>query len=448
MYAVIMKSNTPIGIRSTVIIPNGEDDPRVFSRIGEGRGRAFPWEEGIVDIKETEQVIGEPIAKQITPADYTALANGGKPTVLLAKLAQAMADAQGITNPDPATAVFDDIYTDAIEDPSSLGAYLERVIPNIVTPVITPTPQPVVQETPAVVMPAVTLTESETPMEYGTPICPASSDLAVLEIPDKEDYYERSWFGVTETTLYDYASAHSKAVLITGPAGTGKSSSARNYAAKRGLPFVTIECTQQIDQSVTQGRFVPTGVGNSLRWKYSQLATAVQQPSVILLNEMSRMSGKAAVLFLRLLQERELIVDVHNEVIKVHPQCIIIADQNVGSAYTGASKQDAALVDRYAVKMEFDYDSKIESNFIKSPALLRFASDIRDASKVTDDFSVPMSTRVLIEFQHKLQHLKNWDFALYDMLNNFPAEEGEREAIKMRLEAESDVIKADYGITN
>ena len=447
MYAVIMKSSTPIGVRSTVIIPNGEDDPRIFSRIGEGRGRAFPWEEGIVDMKETEQVIGEPIAKQITPSDYAALANGGKPTVLLAKLAQAMSDAVGVTNPDPATAVFDDIYNDASEDPANLATYLEQVVASTATPAVPPAPQPVVyipeQE---IALPNVTSTESETPMEYGTPIRPASSDLAVLEIPDKEDYYERSWFGLTETDLYDYASKFSKAVLITGPAGTGKSSSARNYAAKRNLPFVTIECTQQIDQSVTQGRFVPTGVGNSLRWKYSQLATAIQQPSVILLNEMSRMSGKSAVLFLRLLQERELIVDVHNEVIKVHPQCIIIADQNVGSAYTGASKQDAALVDRYAVKMEFDYDTKIEKNFIKSPALLKFASDIRDASRVTDDFSVPMSTRVLIEFQHKLSNLKNWEFALYDFLNNFPSEEGEREAIKMRLEAEADTIKSEYGI--
>jgi MoxR-like ATPase len=245
--------------------------------------------------------------------------------------------------------------------------------------------------------------------------------------------------------VYDYARKTQQNVLLTGEAGTGKTSSARNYAAHNKLPFVTIECTQQIDQSVTQGRFIPTGVGNATQWKYSQLATAIQQPAVVLLNELTRMTPKAASLFLRLLQERELLIEPLNEVIKVHPDCVFIADQNTGFGYTGTSKQDAALVDRFNVKLEFRYDTAIEGKFIKSSALLEFASNIREASEMNDEFSIPLSTRVLQNFQAQATSL-NFAFAVHGLLANFPKSDGERDAIKMRLDAEIDRIASDLGL--
>jgi MoxR-like ATPase len=279
-------------------------------------------------------------------------------------------------------------------------------------------------------------------MDYGTVIPPTQQNLAVLEVPKLVPYYERTFAGHSEEAVYDYARSTQQNVLLTGDAGTGKTSSARNYAAKRNLPFNVVECSQQIDQTITQGRFVSTGVGNSLRWLYSQLATIIRGEGVVLLNEMSRMSPKAGMLFLRLLEERELVIDVHNEVIPVHDGCLIIGDQNVGSGYTGTSKQDDALYDRFGIKLEFRYDTKIESKFIKSPTLLKFAEDIRTASSISDEFSVPMSTRILKNFQDNAIGL-GFDFAVENLLNNFPSVDGERDAIKMRIDAERDTIIAE-----
>jgi len=276
-------------------------------------------------------------------------------------------------------------------------------------------------------------------------LAPTSGAEAVLVVPDVQPYFPREFEGVTEETIYDYARKTQQNVLLTGDAGTGKTSSARNYAAKNGLPFVTVECTQQIDQSITQGRFIPTGVGNSVAWKYSQLATAIQRPAVILINELTRMTPKAASLFLRLLQERELLIEPLNEVIKVHPDTIFIADQNTGVGYVGTSKQDNALVDRFNLKLEFHYDSKIESKFIKSTALLEFATSIRQAAEQNDQFSVPMSTRALINFQAQASHL-GFVFAANSLLNNFPKSDGEREAIKMRFDADSLTIASELGV--
>ena len=267
---------------------------------------------------------------------------------------------------------------------------------------------------------------------------------SVLTVPDIQPYFPRVHSGKTEEEILKYAQATQQAVLFTGPAGTGKTSSARHYAATHQLPFVVIECTQQVDQTVTQGRFVPTADGQ-VRWLDSQLATAIQQPSVILFNELTRMSPKAASLFLRLLQERELAIEPLNKVIKVHPDCLIIADQNTGYGYTGTSKQDAALIDRFNLKVEFEYDTEIEKHFIKSPALLAFADGIRVAAKTADEFSVPMSTRVLINFQAQAQAL-GFEFAVNSLLNNFPKSDGEREGIKMRLDADALNIASELGV--
>jgi hypothetical protein len=383
------------------------------------------------------------------------------------KLVRQVKDEAYVLAPNTLGQVYTDILSDAVTSPASLMKYTKAMSPVVVSPSIQVTPQPVVE---TVVEPvdepvmetleelrdklmglSITTTEpvKENVMEMTTLISPPATEVttqAVLHTPDVEEYYEREWNGVTESQVYAWAHKSQLNVLLTGDAGTGKTSSARNYAAKHNLPFVTIECTQQIDQSITQGRYVPTGVGNSMRWTYSQLATAIQQPSVILINELTRMNAKSASLFLRLLQERELLIEPLNEVIKVHPECIFIADQNTGLGYTGTVRQDNALLDRFNVKLEFKYDDKIESKFIKSPTLLLFANSIRQASEMSDQFSVPMSTRLLKNFIAQATNL-NFEFAVTALLNAFPKSDGEREALKMRFDAEFDKIAQELNVS-
>ena len=466
MFAVIMRSKTATdsSIRQTAIVPvNGA--VHVYTRDGGGRGIAGAWHKVPPVFNDGEFVVGQPQTKQIQMRDYTDLQAGNTPTNLLQKLVrEAVADEREFKN-DYAEEVFVSLYSGATDNPINLIQFRKLVAPAVVEPVVvSPTIQVVHEPEPQPVMvsvhygdrvvleeltPAVPITQEtihkEDVMTYSTVAPQQNQADAVLTIPVAHPYFERKFDGLLESAIYDYARKTQTNVLLTGDAGTGKTSSARNYAAKNNLPFVTIECTQQIDQSITQGRFVPTGVGNGTQWKYSQLATAIQQPSVVLINELTRMSPKAASLFLRLLEERELLIEPMNEVIKVHPDCIFIADQNTGLGYTGTSKQDAALVDRFRTKLEFKYDSDIESKFIKSEALLSFANDIRQASEITDEFSVPMSSRILQNFQDHAQSL-NFAFAVTSLLNNYPKSDGEREAIKMRFDAVSDEIATQLGV--
>ena len=447
MFATILQSNTPDGVRQTAVVP-AQDRLRVFTRVGQARGVAGAWKEEVPTLTG-ETVVGSPRSVNITENDYRDLQFPITPTTLLQKLVRTTVDNNAVTS-SPAQDELSHIASTAVTNPAMLAVYL-RGMPSVSVSSTTTVEEPTVVEVePEVVEPVVEVsytppTVEEEGVHALTTTTPASSHDTVLTVPDVQPYFSRTFDGLSEQEVYDYARKTQQNVLLTGEAGTGKTSSARNYAAHNKLPFVTIECTQQIDQSVTQGRFIPTGVGNATQWKYSQLATAIQQPSVVLLNELTRMTPKAASLFLRLLQERELLIEPLNEVIKVHPDCVFIADQNTGFGYTGTSKQDAALVDRFNVKLEFRYDTAIEAKFIKSPALLEFASNIREASEMNDEFSIPLSTRVLQNFQAQATSL-NFAFAVHGLLANFPKSDGERDAIKMRLDAEIDRIASDLGL--
>lgn len=454
MFAVILQESSPYGIKQYAVIPQPDGTVRELMREGKNlRGTAGAWGPKPEFHMMTGMLVGEPVAIQITTADYRDLQYPITPTTLVQKLVRTVKDENtvGVKNFE---AVYSQVLQTAQDNPVLLGVYLStspQPQPVTVSPTIQVVQQPVLSEASVeyVELPFVPeyqpLEESESPMQYST-VAPSLSDShAVLTVPDAELYVSRKFYGNTEEEIYDTARANGWNVLLTGDAGTGKTSSARNYAAQHSLPFVTIECTQQIDQSITQGRFVPTGVGNSTQWKYSQLATAIQQPSVILINELTRMTPKAASLFLRLLQERELLIEPMNEVIKVHPGVLFIADQNTGLGYTGTSKQDAALVDRFNIKLEFHYDKDIESKFIPSPTLLEFAASIRQASELNDEFSVPMSTRILKNFIAQARSL-NFEFAINSMLSNYPKMDGEREGIKMRFDADASQIADELGV--
>jgi hypothetical protein len=445
MYAAMMKSQNSQGeLRTVAITPTADGNVRIFSRLGEGRGRAGAWVEGDVLIEDNEMLVGSPVSLKITPAEDRIINSTITPSMFLVKLGKKLT-ASNVTS-NSALDEFNTLVEQTMNDPSSLAVY-----ENAVVQVTQATPQPVVQQvvaTPPQPDPQVQEIElpiQETPMQYTNSSVLSSDNETPITVPAGRLHIERVFDGVLESQVFDFARDNQRTVLLTGPAGTGKSSAAEHYAHIRNIPFVVVECTQQIDQTVLHGRFVPTGVGNSTKWKYSQFATAIQQPSVILINELSRLQPKAASLLLRVLNERELIVDQLNQVIKVHPECLFIADQNTGQGYTGVQRQDDALYDRMQPKLEFDYDIELESKFIPSSALLQFAHSIREASKTTDQFSKPMSTRILLNFIEQAKGL-NLSFAVSSMLNNFPKDDGEREAIKMTFDANVDVIAQELGV--
>lgn len=268
-------------------------------------------------------------------------------------------------------------------------------------------------------------------------------DVEPLDHPALAGYLPRSMpGGVTESDLYEYARSQSLAVAIVGPAGSGKTTSVRRHAAWAGLPIVVVTCTPQIDDDVVQGAYVPTGNGTELRWRYSALAAALRQPSVVLLNESNRMGPRANAMFLGLLQERRLVMSRHlDETVEVHPECLIVADANPG--YRGTQKSDEAFLDRFAIKVAFDYDPVIEAKLIASPSLLALAQSLRNSGAFDEGAATPVSTRLLLAFVDTARGL-GWEFAVHSLLNNFGTDD--RHALEMLLHTHSDSIRSELGV--
>jgi MoxR-like ATPase len=324
---------------------------------------------------------------------------------------------------------------DAVADPEAFAIY-QNSSPAMVTW------QPAYQQGPAVIAssPAVQVAR-ETSTE------PVASDsfmqftMPQLSDPDVSVYIPRTdVYGKSEVEVFDFARATQEVVAIDGHAGTGKTSSARHYSALRGLPFLRLEMTQSIDTSVTQGKFVPDGVGG-LKWVYSPLARLIQEPSVILLNEFTRTSPKNATLFTGLLEERQLLIDSHlGEVIPVHPETLFVVDYNSG--YRGTQGIDQAIFDRFNIKLKFQWSEEAEAKRIPSPALREFAKALRVGAELEDKYSTPVSTRLLLNFVKQSQGL-SLPFAVEVFLNAFPVEE--QDAIKMLFQVYSANIASELG---
>lgn len=429
MYATILQSrSTEHGIRQTALIPNPfKDEPLIFTRtLGNDTklrgsagawlpvsqvGRAELWEQALADV-----VLGKPVAVAMTVNDESAISDYRTPTVLLQKLARAV-QTEVMESRRTFTEVFGELCNTVDHKPQHLANYSKTN--SFAQPAIE-----IVREAPAPVVvaePEMAFVQHDTDKVW-----------ANLVVPPKPFYITRTIDELDELEFYTRGIEAGDAFLLSGEAGVGKTESVTHLASHLNRPLVRIEMHQSLSLADTEGRLLPTADGG-WRWHYSRLATAIRQPSVILLNELSRSLPSNASLFLGILNERQLQIEQLNEVIPVHPECIFIADQNVGHRYVATREQDLALLDRFNVKLEFGDDPAIESALVPSPALLEIAHALRYLAKAEPSkHRTRVGLRMLLNFV-KQAKTYNFTFAVNRFLANFP--EAEREAVSLQFEA-------------
>lgn len=139
--------------------------------------------------------------------------------------------------------------------------------------------------------------------------------------------------------------------LILGPAGCGKTSCIKILCSKLGLNLNIFDMGSMMDPISSLLGVHRLEKGESI-FDYAKFTRAIQEPGVILLDELSRAPQSAMNILLPCLDDRrslsiEIACGKGIREIKVNPDVTFIATANIGVEYTGTNTMDRALVSRF-----------------------------------------------------------------------------------------------------
>ena len=155
-------------------------------------------------------------------------------------------------------------------------------------------------------------------------------------------------------------------LLVVGPTGCGKTSSAKVKAHKDQRHFLVVDCAAAQEPTDLFGGM--TAKDGSTDFVLSDLTKAVQIPKcLIVLDEVNRATHEVRNSLLALLDGRGEttlpgIVDGNGKAvhINVRPDVCFMATANIGANYSGTNKLDAAFRNRAKATLRVDYLSKLE----------------------------------------------------------------------------------------
>jgi len=293
---------------------------------------------------------------------------------------------------------------------------------------------------------SITLPKIELEGQAAPPVAGGEHPLAHL-IPESyyaKDYVSRSVSKVDDIDILSAAHRLHKNVLLFGPTGSAKTSLVYAYAAREGLPVVNVACNGGADVRQLLGGWSPKEDGG-YHFVPGELVLGAQHGAVILFNEINFLPAKIAAVAFGLLDRRRTIYlpDAAGSnfpaQIKAHPRTFIVADYNPG--YIGTRPLNEALKNRFAIKLDWGYEPKVEKSLVTSASLLELATKLRERAEV-GDLSTPISTNALMELEELA-----WDdglgleFAFANFINTFSVEE--RKVVSEIVEMYSDRIRAE-----
>lgn len=193
--------------------------------------------------------------------------------------------------------------------------------------------------------------------------------------------------------------------MIIGPTGCGKTSCVKEVCQRMGLKLSVFDMGSIIDP-ISSLLGVHRLKGGKSVFDYANFTQAIQEPGIILLDELSRASlASNNVLFPCLDDRRKLSIEIAGSdgvrEIKVHPEVTFIATANIGAEYTGTNSMDRALVNRFFPLELSNIPATEEKNVLckrtgidesNSGMIVKVANNIRDLA-IKQEISVSLSIR-------------------------------------------------------
>ena len=194
--------------------------------------------------------------------------------------------------------------------------------------------------------------------------------------------------------------------LMIGPTGSGKTQLIILACRRLGIPCHVYDMGSMIDPvSSLLGVHRLNEKGASV-FDYAKFTEDIQNPGVILLDELSRAPASTNnILFPCLDDRRSLPVEIAGgkdmRNIKVNPKCTFVATANIGDEYTGTNMLDAALTNRFfPVELTYAPEEKEKELLQKRCGIAEdIAENIANVAQKTRDLyrkqelSTCMSTR-------------------------------------------------------
>ena len=251
-----------------------------------------------------------------------------------------------------------------------------------------------------------------------TPVTPAEPEIVdpVLSFIHTEAVKIRPETLVMTDLKWKYlvrSALRGKNIMMTGPAGTGKTLAAQTLqkAMKRPFFYFNLGATQDPRGTLIGNTHFKKDTGTT--FAESVFVKAIQtKDAIILLDELSRAHPEAWNILMTVLDpgQRYLRLDEHQDAptIPVAEGVTFIATANIGNEYTATRAMDRALVDRFII-VEMDVLSKDQEKKLlkrKHPTLSdAAASAIADISSITrtelngdnPKISTAISTRISVE---------------------------------------------------
>ena len=420
----------------TLVFPH-KNEVQIYHRITDGsKGRGQAWQKVGMDSLPDTPISFFPVATVITERDRELL-DEGLVTNIGIKALYSLEAGQEAVNGQAHNSLVAEIVEKVTVGDSTLNDYLtdKRRQNGVTIKPLASTP-----ETTQVISVPVT------PIQQTADSSQVSLSSDMVTIPDPKwakQYLNRKCEGVEDFEIYDHAMNNHLNILIEGGAGSGKTISVQAYASARNLRYFNLACHIGIEASHLVGRWIPTADGH-FRWQDGAVTEIVRNGGVLLLNEINFMPERLSTFIFSLLDYRREIQLMENggEVIKAHPNLLIVGDMNPN--YRGTRPLNQAFADRFQVRLDFPYDKGIESKLLQNKSLQTMAEQLR-VQYENRELSTPISTRSLVAFIENAKAL-GMDFATYSYVNTF-ANEAERGAVRLVVETHRFGIAKELGLS-